>query len=152
MEESTEQLSLDALRKENKELKSELRWRDQNRKAWDFMQSIIIGIFVYWMVIVICALADIGLATMAESGAYTELGMALWHIFYALAKTIVICYIIYHVIVVNIWRFQDKIRIAAEKLRVYVKAGREAVAKNREKIEEDVLKGKAECNTVQKQL
>lgn len=156
MDESTEQVSLDALQKENKELKFEIRWRDQNRKVWDFILSVFMGIFVYCMFGIVYSLAEIGLGAMAGSGIFTELGMGLWHVSFVFAKFVVLSYIMYHVVIINVLLFQDELRIAVKKLQVYTKAGREAVAKNREKIEEDVLEGKSsektEYNSVQKEL
>ncbi|MDD5539774.1 MAG: hypothetical protein PHG61_03680 [Candidatus Marinimicrobia bacterium] len=64
-----------------------------------------------------------------------------------------IAYIAWHVLVVNVWNFSEEILIAEKKLKVYVKAGRAAVEKNREKIEKEVLEeDKTEYTTVQKQL
>lgn len=153
MDSETEQVSLDAMQKENKELKAEIRMKNQARKVSDFLLSVAGGVAIYWIFMIICQFAVIGIQTIANSGELSPFGLSMCVLFFNIGQIAVIAYIAWHVLVVNVWNFSEEILIAEKKLKVYVKAGRAAVEKNREKIEKEVLEeDKTEYTTVQKQL
>lgn len=158
MAEKTEQMLLDALKKENKELKENEKYRVRSRKVSDMLMSILVG-FLAWMAVeALVIFAKYGVNAAVNTGDFSQGTGTLWIAIFAVCKLLLCAYILWHVFFVNVCTFQEEIKEFANRVKVYAKGGKEAIRFNEIAeelgVDPEEIKGKSdsEIKTLQKTL
>lgn len=110
--------TMDNMKKENEELKHELKIINDSNRAWNVIVSIFLGVFIGFVFMIFAMFAYTGAWVIATEMHLSEFWVSLIGAFLNTGSKIVLIYIVWHVLFVVYYNFEDEINEAFHKFNL----------------------------------